>query len=154
MGSLPSSDMRFLPSNLISVPTLRPSKPVGLPNPPTSLPLSLPCDQAELQAYQVAALAGSKCKSAPVGGGGAGGGGAGGAAMNTALPGKPLAGAGLSGDLPASPFAAPGAQAAAEGGGAKAETALALYGRQDHAVSVRAPVCAVWRILFPRISPC
>ncbi len=94
----------------------------------------------------MAALAGSKCKSAPVGGGG------GGVALNTALPGKPLAG--LSGDLPASPFAAPGAQAAAEGGGAKAETALALYGRQDHAVSVRAVVCAVQRILFPRISPC
>jgi len=70
--------------------------------------------QAELQAHQAAALAAAKA-GAPDG--------------KAAAAALAAAGAG-------SPFAAPAAQA---GDGGAGETALALYGRRDHALTVRDP---------------
>lgn len=72
-------------------------------------------DQAALAAYQAAALAAAKAKAQP--------------GAKSAARGVDAAATGA----PASPFAAPAAQAAGKG-----ETALALYGRQDHVTTVRA----------------
>ncbi len=85
-------------------------------------------DQVALQAYQAAALAAAKAKAQP---GPKGTRGAEGGAAD-----KGAAGAA------ASPFAAPAAQAAGEG-----QTALALYGRQDHVATVRDVRRSAYRVM-------